>query len=73
MIYCLGNANIRLSPQEVGQFRIHHRCQVFPDNLSDIQTDHLKQLARSLLNLLENRYKLLIIFILRCARAGHGG
>src|SRR5665811_1757824 len=51
---CLGNPSIRLSPQEVGQLRIHHRRQVFPDNLFDIQTDHLKQLSRSLLNLLEN-------------------
>jgi len=32
----------------VGQFRIHHRRQVFPDNLSDIQTDHLKQLSQLL-------------------------
>jgi len=38
----------------MGQLRIHYRRQVFPDNLSDIQTDYLKQLSRSLLNLLEN-------------------
>ena len=50
---CISNyPNIGISSQIMGQLRIHHRRQVFPDNLSDIQTNHLKQLSRSLLNLL---------------------
>jgi hypothetical protein len=37
----------------MGQLRIHCR-QVFADNFSDIQADHLDQLTGLLLNLLEN-------------------
>jgi hypothetical protein len=51
MIYRLHNLSIGLS---MGQLRIHHRRRVYPYNLSDIQSDHLKQLSRSLLNLVEN-------------------
>ncbi len=52
MIYPAGCPNTRLSSQIVGRLRLHHCCQILHDSLPDTQTDHLKQPARSLPNLL---------------------